>query len=262
MLREYDFRSATPNPAGDHIRVAADLSDLFEVITWCKANDAACERIASNAGALYSSVVALDGQLDYLQLLVNEISSRFYSSASVTGESLVSDVPTTIPLAPSLCAPPYGDDWFGAANESYASVAIKGEPPMCIPARRTAQCPCPRCTAKSASAASTALDSSAQSSAVTFSSGVSAVQPSLFQAGLCSTSSTPFVATGTSSTGKRHRPSDIPSAAVSTRPQVPVPSFVATDALRQLAKERAARVPVGATVSAATTAEVARTKRP
>ena len=68
LLRPYDFRAPEPDPSGDHIRVAADLSDLFEVIAWCKANDAACERIAANAGALYTSVVALEGQLDYLQV--------------------------------------------------------------------------------------------------------------------------------------------------------------------------------------------------
>lgn len=68
MLRPYNFRATVPDAAGDHIEVASDLSDLFEVVSWCKANDAACERIASNAAALYTSVVALEGQLDYLQV--------------------------------------------------------------------------------------------------------------------------------------------------------------------------------------------------
>ena len=72
LLRPYDWRSASPDPAGDHVRVAADLSDLFELIAWAKAHDAECERIAANAGALYTSVVAQEGQLDYMQVRVWE----------------------------------------------------------------------------------------------------------------------------------------------------------------------------------------------
>lgn len=68
LLRPYDWRSASPDPSGDHVRVAADLSDLFELIAWAKAHDAECERIAANAGALYTSVVAQEGQLDYMQV--------------------------------------------------------------------------------------------------------------------------------------------------------------------------------------------------
>ena len=54
---------------GDHIRVKADLSDLREVIAWCRAHDAECERIAANSRALYERLIAREGQLDYLQLL-------------------------------------------------------------------------------------------------------------------------------------------------------------------------------------------------
>jgi hypothetical protein len=47
LLRSFDFRKHTAGDAvvGDHIRVAADLSDLSEVIEWCKAHDAECAQV-------------------------------------------------------------------------------------------------------------------------------------------------------------------------------------------------------------------------
>jgi hypothetical protein len=79
LLRPYDHRADAPDPLGDHVPVAADLSDLADVLTWCKTHDDACRAIVANASALYERVVSLEGQLDYLQLLTHEVASRFVS---------------------------------------------------------------------------------------------------------------------------------------------------------------------------------------
>jgi hypothetical protein len=211
MLRAYDFRAPPElrDPQGDHVRVAADLSDLSEVIEWCKSHDEQCEQvrggvlaswrnlgcvraspcahqcahlpaptsaqIAKNASALYASVVAREGQLDYLQLLVWEISARFRSTAAGGGSGGVADAVSgsgtsaVVPLAPSICESPpdcAGGDWFGIGSRRYASVRIGGSTraALCAPEYATAACKCPHCeSARSAmlAAASTASAPSA-----------------------------------------------------------------------------------------------------
>jgi hypothetical protein len=144
LLRPYDFRAAAPDHSGDHIVVAADLSDLAEVIAWCKTHDAECERVAANCRALYDRVVSLEGQLDYLQLMTHEIAARFTpaaakaaaAAAALGGGEAVAPPPAS--LAPWLAAPPTVGggggsdgtaaaataDWFGASNTAYCRAAI------------------------------------------------------------------------------------------------------------------------------------------
>ncbi len=63
--------------ATDHIPVKADLSDLADVIAWCKTHDAECKRIVENAEKLYSRLINLEGQLDYMQLMTYHIAKRY-----------------------------------------------------------------------------------------------------------------------------------------------------------------------------------------
>lgn len=84
LLRPYDINSATPDPAADHVPVKHDLSDLADVIAWCKSHDAECEKIASSSKALYERLVGKEGQLDYLQLMCHEIATRFHPSAEAS----------------------------------------------------------------------------------------------------------------------------------------------------------------------------------
>jgi len=161
LLRPYDIRAPVPDPAGDHIPVAADLSDLDEVITWCRANDAACERISTNSKALFARLVAMPGQLDYMQLVLVEIARRFHPRATVTPSSAAA-------LAvPAFAAPPGPTaDWFGAESAEYAGVGIGGSsaPLPHVPARATATCDCPSCAAITAAAAAAAAAVSAAAS--------------------------------------------------------------------------------------------------
>ncbi len=54
----------------------ADLSDLAEVLTWCKTHDAECKAIVGNAERLYERLMSKEGQLDYLQLMTFHIAKR------------------------------------------------------------------------------------------------------------------------------------------------------------------------------------------
>lgn len=164
LLQPYDWKSPNPNPKGDHIPIKADLSDLAEAITWLKQNDDKCRLIAQNSANLYEKLIALDGQLDFLQLLVTEIASRFMSTADEPSlVSISSDAPTATPetspdasvpgasaLAPLFCTPPFQtSDWFGADNAEYVSVSI-GPSEMPVPNEpdhATTSCQCPRCVA-------------------------------------------------------------------------------------------------------------------
>ena len=57
-------------PYEHFIPVKGDLSDIYEKITWCKANDSECKRIAENAHKFYKTVLSKEGILNYLQSLV------------------------------------------------------------------------------------------------------------------------------------------------------------------------------------------------
>jgi hypothetical protein len=145
LLRPYYHRSATPDPTGDHIPVAADLSDLQEVIQWCKTHDAECARIAANSRALYERLIAREGQLDYLQLVLCEIAARFRPQGGAAPPA------ATCTLAPGIAkCPSASGDWFGADSASYAAVGIGASAPAPPPPRpewRTTECECPSCAA-------------------------------------------------------------------------------------------------------------------
>jgi hypothetical protein len=196
LLMPYDIRSPAPNPAGDHIRVAADLSDLAEVIAWCKQHDAECARIAASSKALYERLVAREGQLDYMQLLVHEVAARFRSAPHAAAEAvsaaraeaaakgldetgtalLAGCSPAT--TAPALATPPFGgggagagagagaaavDVWFGFDNPEYAATRIgpSAAAPPILPDLATAACACPACAKKRAAAEQLAVSGAA-----------------------------------------------------------------------------------------------------
>ena len=193
LLRPFDWKAAaqndgaaTPGPVvGDHLPIAADLSDLGDAILWAKRNDATCATIAQNAKALYGRLIASDGQLDYMQLMLHEIARRFVSRADLSRASAVAreaalaavgglslstsakalahaaasvaiaagSAPSL--LAPEISSPPGGiDDWFGECNLGYAS---QGLGPMSRPAMpivrdlASTSCQCVRCNEQRAS---------------------------------------------------------------------------------------------------------------
>lgn len=71
-----------------YVPVAADLSDLFEKIRWCRQNDDKCREIANNALIFYQTYLKRKGILDYMQLLfirLKEIMGDYlYNTLSVS----------------------------------------------------------------------------------------------------------------------------------------------------------------------------------
>lgn len=61
-------------PFVHYVPVAEDLSDLFERVDWCRANDERCRDIAAAARDFYDRYLGTRGILDYLQLLLVELS--------------------------------------------------------------------------------------------------------------------------------------------------------------------------------------------
>lgn len=178
LLRPYDFRSQSPDPLGDHLPVAADLSDLAEVIAWCKTHDVECQAVAANCGSLYDRVVSLEGQLDYMQLLTHEIASRFTPGADKAAAADAGAPPQLPVMVPAFGEPPFGgSDWFNSANSEYTGALVgpsRPGPPAPSHAARglsdrdcaynfegddggqgleTGECGCPSCGAKRAAAA-------------------------------------------------------------------------------------------------------------
>ena len=96
LLKPYDIHADQPDPHGDHIPVKADLSDLAQVITWCKQHDAECQAIAANAAALYDRLVNEAGQMEYTALMLHEMAARFRSrhvaSSDATRAAVDADV--------------------------------------------------------------------------------------------------------------------------------------------------------------------------
>ena len=86
LLKPHDRSKGDDVGDADHIVVAADLSDLAEVITWCKQHDAACEQITLNSKRLYHRLISREGQLDYMQLMIREIALKFMPHAAIAAE--------------------------------------------------------------------------------------------------------------------------------------------------------------------------------
>lgn len=168
LLKPWDWRSGSTAGSGDHLSVRSDLSDLGAAILWAKTHDRECESIVENAHSLYERLIAKDGQLDYLELLTLEISSRFTprkNDGFVQPESLGDDDMAThaavkngsspAVLAPRLAEPPGPDgDWFGENNADYCATGLGPLTRAAAPFRRelaTIDCACPGCTARRAS---------------------------------------------------------------------------------------------------------------
>jgi uncharacterized Zn finger protein (UPF0148 family) len=148
LLQPYDFRSATPNLLGDHISVKSDLSDLKEVIQWCRTHDSECEKIATNSKNLFRRLIAREGQLDYMQLLCYSISQRFQSSL----QHNISHIEFTLEK-PNLAVPPFRSkiDWFSADCLEYADTLISSSSTAGPPVMKkyaTRDCLCPSCGKK------------------------------------------------------------------------------------------------------------------
>ena len=54
-------------PYEHYIPIKEDLSDIFEIIEWCRNNDNKCKNIAENAKKFYEKYLQKDSILDYLQ---------------------------------------------------------------------------------------------------------------------------------------------------------------------------------------------------
>ena len=60
-------------PYEHYVPIKSDLSDLYEQIEWCKANDDLCECIAANARDFSELYLEKDGLLDYTQKMLMEL---------------------------------------------------------------------------------------------------------------------------------------------------------------------------------------------
>lgn len=60
-------------PYVHYIPIKDDLSDIFEIIKWCRDNDEKCKIIAENGKLFYEKYLQKDGILDYLQKTLVEI---------------------------------------------------------------------------------------------------------------------------------------------------------------------------------------------
>ena len=50
-----------------YVPIKADLSNILEIVKWCKKNDKKCEQIAENARIFYEKYLQKDGIFDYMQ---------------------------------------------------------------------------------------------------------------------------------------------------------------------------------------------------
>ena len=83
-LHTTSWRAGGAVAAGDHQPIAADLSDLADVIAWCKRNDAAARAAAAKAAkaaALDDRLLSREGKLNYMHALVCAVAAHFSSHA-------------------------------------------------------------------------------------------------------------------------------------------------------------------------------------
>ena len=66
-------------PYVHYIPVKADLSDLIDMIKWCKMNDDKCVEIVKNAKLFYKKYLSKDGVFNYLQSLLFNLKNRMGS---------------------------------------------------------------------------------------------------------------------------------------------------------------------------------------
>jgi len=60
-------------PYVHYVPIKEDLSDLIDIIKWCRKNDKKCKNIATNANKFYEKYLKKDGIFDYLQKLFIDI---------------------------------------------------------------------------------------------------------------------------------------------------------------------------------------------
>lgn len=73
VLKPYDWRKSKEVDSEDHIPVASDLSDLYEVIEWCQKNDKKCEQIKENAATI---PITIDFITDYIASFTKKLHER------------------------------------------------------------------------------------------------------------------------------------------------------------------------------------------
>jgi hypothetical protein len=76
----YDYQlwfSYLLKPWIHYIPVKKDMSNLADVITWCKKNDSKCKSIAENAKLFYQKYIQKDFIYDYMQTCFNNMSFKY-----------------------------------------------------------------------------------------------------------------------------------------------------------------------------------------
>ncbi len=63
-------------PYDNFIPINSDLSNLIDVINWCRENDQKCKKIAINAYNLYHKYLTRNGFFDYMQVILTKISEN------------------------------------------------------------------------------------------------------------------------------------------------------------------------------------------
>jgi hypothetical protein len=76
------YKQGEPVGGADHIPLRADLSDLRDWITWCRANDETCRAIADNASKKHARCLARDSILDYMQLVLTKAAQHYEHAPS------------------------------------------------------------------------------------------------------------------------------------------------------------------------------------
>lgn len=115
LLKSHDLDKGDDVGDADHITVAADLSDLADVLTWCKKHDAACEAIARNSTALHARLISREGLLDYMQLVMSEIGRRFRSHGDLAARM---GAPAALALEVGEDEAEVDDDFFSEEDSS------------------------------------------------------------------------------------------------------------------------------------------------
>ena len=137
-------------PYVDHIPVKEDLSDLKEKIEWCRKNDAKCKQIAENAKKLYNVFCSREGILDYLEMVMHRIHTRYevkkvdmnekQSSSSSTSNIDFNSTTSSINLPP----------WFQPKTMTLAHSKAAGtlRKNSNMPFGTPDECQCPPCVDK------------------------------------------------------------------------------------------------------------------
>ena len=76
----YDYRLWFSNSLESnkhYLPIKKDLSNLIEVIEWCKKNDKKCKQISKNARKFYDKIINKNFILEYMAWTINSISTNF-----------------------------------------------------------------------------------------------------------------------------------------------------------------------------------------